>query len=84
MSTLKTSLKIPQMKTLFVKLIRLYQLSLSLVLPSACRFYPSCSEYTRQAIERHGACRGTLLGVKRLCKCHPFHPGGFDPVPEVE
>ena len=62
-------------------LIRLYQLTVSRVLPSSCRFYPSCSEYTRQAIERHGLLRGGWLGVKRLARCHPFNPGGYDPVP---
>jgi len=62
-------------------LIRLYQLTISRALPSSCRFYPSCSEYTRQAIERHGLLRGGWLGVKRLARCHPFNPGGYDPVP---
>jgi putative membrane protein insertion efficiency factor len=49
----------------------------------ACRFYPSCSEYTRQAIEKHGLAAGMRLGVVRICKCHPFHDGGVDEVPEV-
>lgn len=71
------------MKAVIIKLIKLYQLSLSLVLPPSCRFYPSCSEYTRQAVEQHGACRGAMLGIKRICKCHPFHPGGYDPVPSA-
>jgi putative membrane protein insertion efficiency factor len=61
-------------------LVRLYQLTLSRVLPSSCRFYPSCSEYTRQAIERYGLSRGVWLGAKRLSRCHPFNPGGYDPV----
>ncbi|MCU0539207.1 MAG: membrane protein insertion efficiency factor YidD [Desulfobacterales bacterium] len=61
--------------------IRAYQLTLSPVLGPACRFYPSCSEYTLQAISRHGPTRGLLLGLKRLLRCHPFHPGGVDPVP---
>ena len=61
--------------------IRLYQRFLSPVLPPACRFYPSCSEYTKTAIERHGLTRGVWLGTKRICKCHPMHPGGIDYVP---
>ena len=61
-------------------LVRLYQLTVSRLLPSSCRFYPSCSEYTRQAMERYGLQRGVWLGVKRLSRCHPFNPGGYDPV----
>ena len=61
-------------------LVRAYQLTLSRVLPSSCRFYPSCSEYTRQAIERYGVAQGVWLGAKRLARCHPFNPGGYDPV----
>jgi putative membrane protein insertion efficiency factor len=61
-------------------LVRAYQLTLSRVLPSSCRFYPSCSEYTRQAIERYGVTQGVWLGAKRLARCHPFNPGGYDPV----
>jgi putative membrane protein insertion efficiency factor len=61
-------------------LVRLYQLTVSRMLPSSCRFYPSCSEYTRQAIERYGLSRGVWLGVKRISRCHPFNPGGYDPV----
>jgi hypothetical protein len=62
-------------------LIRLYQLTISPVLPPACRYAPTCSEYMLTAIERHGAVRGSWLGVKRLCRCHPLHTGGYDPVP---
>ena len=57
-----------------------YQLCISPLLPSACRFYPTCSEYMAQAVEKHGAWRGVWMGTKRLAKCHPFHAGGVDPV----
>jgi putative membrane protein insertion efficiency factor len=69
------------MKTIAMALIRLYQNTLSRMLPSACRFYPSCSQYTYQAIEKYGFLRGGWLGVKRIARCHPFNPGGYDPVP---
>jgi len=60
--------------------LRVYQLCVSPLLPSACRFYPSCSEYMRQAVERHGAARGIWMGLRRLVRCHPLQPGGYDPV----
>jgi putative membrane protein insertion efficiency factor len=60
--------------------IRLYQLALSPFLGRQCRFYPSCSEYTREAIDRYGLLKGVSLGCRRLLKCHPFHPGGIDHV----
>ena len=69
------------MTAIAVAVIRLYQLTISRMLPSSCRFYPSCSEYTKQAIEVHGLRRGIWLGLKRLARCHPFNPGGYDPVP---
>jgi uncharacterized protein len=62
-------------------LIRAYQLALSPLLGPRCRFYPSCSHYALEAIESHGALRGSWLSAKRICRCHPFNPGGFDPVP---
>jgi hypothetical protein len=61
--------------------IRLYQLVLSPFLGRQCRFYPSCSEYTREAIDRYGLVKGISLGCRRLLRCHPFHPGGIDHVP---
>lgn len=71
------------MGTTFIRiLIRAYQRVLSPLLGPRCRFYPSCSQYALEAVERHGALRGSYLAVRRLLRCHPFHPGGFDPVPE--
>lgn len=61
-------------------IIRIYQRVISPLLPNRCRFTPSCSEYTRQAIERYGF-KGLWLGLRRIMHCHPWHPGGFDPVP---
>jgi putative membrane protein insertion efficiency factor len=61
--------------------IRAYQMTISKLLPPACRFTPTCSEYAAQAIERHGSVRGSALAAKRLLRCHPWHPGGYDPVP---
>ena len=59
--------------------VRMYQACLRPVLPSVCRFYPSCSEYFIQAVELYGPLRGAWRGVRRLCRCHPWHPGGYDP-----
>lgn len=61
--------------------IRVYQRTLSRIMPPSCRFTPSCSQYTYEAIERYGFFRGSWLGLKRLTRCHPFHEGGYDPVP---
>lgn len=64
-----------------IALVRVYQLLLSPLLGGQCRFEPSCSRYALACLERHGALRGSLLSVKRVCKCSPFHPGGYDPPP---
>ena len=69
------------MKTVVLAFIRLYQLTLSQVLPSSCRFTPSCSQYGYEAIQKYGALRGGWMAVKRIGRCHPFNPGGYDPVP---
>ena len=69
------------MQRLLLALIRLYQLTLSPFVGRSCRFEPSCSRYTASCIELHGAARGSWLGVRRIARCHPFHPGGYDPPP---
>jgi len=68
------------MRALTLLLLRTYKRWISPMLPSGCRFQPTCSEYMMQAIETHGAAKGIWMGVKRLAKCHPLHAGGFDPV----
>ena len=69
------------MKRILLALIGAYRLLLSPILGASCRFYPSCSAYAAEAIETHGALRGTGLALRRIAKCHPWHPGGVDPVP---
>jgi len=69
------------MKKTAMALIKGYKLMISPMLGRNCRFYPTCSEYTHEAIQKHGLFKGLLLGTKRLLKCHPFHSGGVDPVP---
>lgn len=68
------------MRQVVILLLGGYKRFLSPLLPSACRFHPTCSEYMRDAVQKHGAARGVYLGVRRLLRCHPFHAGGFDPV----
>lgn len=68
------------MKHLLILLIRGYQKFISPLLPQTCRFYPTCSTYFIQALEKYGFFKGSLIGIKRILKCHPFHPGGYDPL----
>jgi putative membrane protein insertion efficiency factor len=69
------------MKTLLLLILRGYQYAISPLLGPHCRFYPSCSHYACEAVHRHGALKGSWLTLRRLGRCHPYHPGGFDPVP---
>jgi putative membrane protein insertion efficiency factor len=71
-------------KTLALALIRFYKRFISPALPPSCRFQPTCSTYTYEAIERYGFLRGSWLGAKRIARCHPLNPGGYDPVPDLE
>lgn len=68
------------MKPLILFLIRGYRRLISPLFPPVCRFYPTCSAYFLQAVEKYGAAKGSWLGIKRILKCHPFHPGGYDPL----
>jgi uncharacterized protein len=67
-------------KSVLICFIKGYQLLISPILPPSCRYTPTCSEYTLQAIQKYGALRGAYLGARRLLRCHPFHEGGYDPV----
>lgn len=69
------------MRRILVLFVRGYQVAISPLLPSSCRYYPSCSAYAVEALERHGAIRGSWLAIRRIARCHPFKPGGYDPVP---
>ena len=71
------------MKYIALALIRFYQKLISPILPSSCRFTPTCSHYTYEAIQRYGFFRGGFMGVKRILRCHPLNPGGYDPVPDL-
>lgn len=70
-----------QLKYIGLMLIRFYQKALSPLIPSACRFTPTCSQYTYEAIEKYGLLRGSWLGARRIGRCHPWNAGGYDPVP---
>lgn len=69
------------MKTLFIIMIKFYQYAISPLTRRNCRFVPTCSAYALAAVEKYGSLKGTALAVKRVLRCHPFHAGGFDPVP---
>ena len=68
------------MKTIAIMIIKGYRLFISPLKPPTCRFVPTCSEYALRAIEKHGVIRGSIMAVRRILRCHPFHPGGYDPV----
>ena len=68
------------MRQLVIGILRIYKRWISPMLPSACRYHPTCSEYMIEAVDKHGVLRGLWMGLKRLGRCHPFHEGGFDPV----
>ena len=72
------------MRRVLIGIIRAYQLVLSPLMGRQCRFEPTCSCYAIEAIKRHGSVRGGWMGVKRICRCHPFSPGGYDSVPELD
>lgn len=69
------------MKFILISLIRFYQRFISPLTPPACRFTPTCSQYTLEAIQKYGALKGSWLGIKRICRCHPWGGSGYDPVP---
>lgn len=70
------------MKKILMFIIKVYQKAISPLMPPSCRFHPTCSNYGIEALETHGALKGSWLTIRRISKCHPFHEGGFDPVPE--
>ena len=70
------------MKKIIILLIGFYQKYMSPLKPATCRFYPTCSEYAAQALEKHGLLKGLWLSMRRISRCHPFNPGGYDPLPD--
>lgn len=72
------------MKVLLISFIRFYKRTLSLFIGNSCRFYPTCSSYGIEAIEKHGSLKGSWLTLKRISRCHPLNAGGIDPVPEIQ
>ena len=72
------------MKNFFIFLLKIYRYSVSPLLGSHCRFHPSCSVYAEQAIRQHGIIKGIYLSARRILRCHPWHPGGIDPVPKIK
>ena len=70
------------MKKILILLIRFYQKFISPMFPAKCRYYPTCSQYTLEAIKEYGALKGMYLGIKRISRCHSFHEGGYDPIPK--
>lgn len=71
-------------KGLLIKIISLYRALISPLFPPSCRFQPTCSQYAIEAVERFGVLRGGWLAIRRVLRCHPFHPGGYDPVPDLK
>lgn len=69
------------MKNILITLIKIYRNFISPLFPPSCRFQPTCSQYCLEAVEEYGVWQGTYLGVRRILRCHPFHPGGYDPIP---
>ena len=69
------------MKYLLLKFVRFYQVAISPMLPPRCRYAPTCSQYAVEALQKHGACKGSMLTLRRVCRCHPFGGNGYDPVP---